>query len=70
MSFVVSVAATIAHLVAVEVFRGTMPPVTRLLAMMRILTVVAVIRAVVIVNVAIEMFRAVKPWTSTNKDPV
>ncbi len=70
MSFVVSVAVTIAHLVSVEVLGGTMPPVTRPVAVMRILTVVAVIRAVVIVDVAMEMFRAVKPWAGTDKDPV
>jgi hypothetical protein len=70
MSFVVGVTTTIAHLVSVKVLGGTVPPVARPVAMMRIFTVVAVIRAVVIVDVAIEMFGAVKPWARTDKDSV
>src|SRR6266852_130690 len=70
MSFVVAAAVAIAPLVSVEVFGGTMPPVTRSVAMMRIFTVVAVVRSVAIVDVAMEVFRAVKPWAGSDKDAI
>jgi hypothetical protein len=66
----VAVAVAIAPLVSVEVLGGAMPPVTRSVAMMRIFTVVAVIRPVAIVDVAMEAFRAMKPWAGADKDAV
>jgi len=45
-----------------------MPPVTRSVAVMRVFPVVAVIRPVAIVDIAVEVFRAVKPWAGTDKD--
>jgi hypothetical protein len=47
-----------------------MPPVTRSVAVMRVFPVVAVIRPVAIVDIAVEVFRAVKPWAGTDKDAV
>jgi hypothetical protein len=69
VAFFVTVAAAIAHLVSTEVL-GTMPPVTRSFAIVRIVPVVAVLRVVVIIDVAMEVFRAVKPWTGADKDPI
>jgi hypothetical protein len=69
VSFVV-VAVAIPPLVSVEMLGGAMPPVMRSVAMMRILTVVAVIRPVAIVDVATEVFGAVKPWAGTDKDTI
>lgn len=68
--FSVDVTATIAHLVSVEVLWRTVPPVMRLVAMMGIFPVVAVIRVISIVDVAMEMLGAVKPWAGTNENPV
>ena len=68
--FVVAVAVAIAPLVSVEVLGGPMPPVTRSVAMMRIFPVVAVIRPVAVVDIAVEVFRAMKPWAGTDKDAV
>ena len=70
MFFSVDVTPTIAHLVSVEVLGRTLPPVTRLVAMMGIFPVVAVIRVMSIVDIAMEMLRAVKPWAGTNENPV
>jgi hypothetical protein len=42
----------------------------RLVAMMGIFPVVAVIRVISIVDIAMEMLRAVKPWAGTNENPV
>src|SRR5258708_3719305 len=53
-----------------EVLGGTVPPVMRSVAMVRIFPAVAVIRAVAIVDVATEVFRAVKPWAGTDKDAI
>jgi hypothetical protein len=68
--FFVAVAVAIAPLVSVEVLGGTMPPVMRPVAMMRIFTVVAVIRPVAVVDIAVEVFGAVKPWAGADKDAV
>ena len=68
--FFVAVAVAIAPLVSVEVLGGTMPPVTRSVAIVRIFPVVAVIGAVMIVDVAVEMLRAVKPWAGADEDSV
>jgi len=68
--FVVDVAAAIAHLVSVEVLGRAVPTVARPVPVMRIFTVVAVILSVVIVDVAVEMLRAMKPWARTDKNPV
>jgi hypothetical protein len=65
-----AVAVAIAHLVSMKVLGGTIPSRTRSVAWMRIFTVVAVFRVVVIVDVAIEVFGAVKPWPGTDKDAV
>jgi hypothetical protein len=70
VSFVVAVTAAIAPLVSVEVLGRTAPSVTRSVAMMRIFTAVAAIRPVAIVDVAMEVFRAVKPWAGTYKDAI
>ena len=69
VSFLVTVAAAIAHLVSMEVL-GTMPSVMRSFAIVRIVPAVAVFRMVVIVDVAMEVFRAVKPWAGTDKDAI
>jgi hypothetical protein len=68
--FFVSVAVAIVPLVSVEVLGGAVPPLTWSVAMMRIVPVVAVIRVVTIVDVAVEVFRTVKPSAGTDKDAV
>lgn len=70
MVFFVSVAVAIVPLVSVEVLGGAMPPVTGPLAAMRVFAVVAVIRMVVVVDIAVEVFRTVKPWAGADKDAV
>jgi len=65
-----SVAVAIAHLVPVEVLGGAMPPVARSVAWMWIFAAVTVIGMVTIVDIAVEVFRAVKPWAGTDKDAV
>jgi hypothetical protein len=65
-----AVAVAIAHLVSMEVLSGTIPPLTSSLACMRISTMVAVIRVVVIIDRALKVFRTVKPWPGTDKDAV
>ena len=63
-------AMAVAHLVSMEVLGRTVPPVVRSVAMIRIFTVVAVIRPVAIVDVAMEVFRTMKPWARTDKDAI
>jgi hypothetical protein len=58
----------IARLVSVKVLRGTMPPLTRSVAVVRIFAVVAVIRMVMIVDMAVEVFRAAKPRAGSDED--
>src|SRR5437899_366425 len=61
---------SIAPLISVEVLGGTVPPLARSVAMMRIFPVVAMIRPVAIVDVAMEVLRAVEPWACTDKDAI
>ena len=68
--FFVTVAVAIARLVSVKVLGGAVPPVTRSVAMVGIFPAVAVVRVVAIVDIAVEVFRAVKPWAGTDKDAV
>jgi hypothetical protein len=63
-------AVAVTHLVSVKVLGGTVPPVTRSIAMMRIFTVIAVIGVVAIVDVATKVFRTMKPRAGADKDAV
>jgi hypothetical protein len=65
---VMTAAMTVARLVSVEVLGGTVPPVLRPVAVMRVFAVVAVIRMVVVVDIALEMLWAVKPWAGADKN--
>jgi hypothetical protein len=66
----VTVSVAIAHLVPMEVLGGAMPPVMGSVAIVGIFTMVAVIRMVVIVDIAMEVFGAVKPGAGTDKDAI
>ena len=70
VAFFMAVTVAIAPLVSVEVLGGAMPPIARPFAGMGIFTVVPVICPVAIVDVAMEVLRAAKPWTGTDKDAV
>ena len=70
MMFFVSVAVAIVPLVSVEVLGRTAPSVTSSVAIVRIFAAVAVFGVVMIVDVAVEVLGAVKPWASADKDAV
>jgi hypothetical protein len=54
--------------VAVEVFHVTVPSFAGLIASVRILAVVAVLRVIVVVNVAGEVLGTMEPWARSDKD--
>jgi hypothetical protein len=58
----------VADLVSVEVLGRAVPPLSRPVAVMRVFAMVAVFRMVVVVNIAMEVPGAVKPWSGTDKD--
>lgn len=70
VAVLVAVPAAVAPFVAVEVLGRTVPAVMRFVAMMGIFAVIAVIRPVVIVDIAMKMFRAVKPWAGADKNAI
>ena len=63
-------AMAVVNLVSVEVLGRAVPPLSRPVSVMWVFAVIAVIRVVVIVNIAMEMFGTVKPWAGTDKDAV
>src|SRR3954452_1619600 len=67
MSFM-GVAVAVAHLVSVEVFGSTVPAFVRPVASMGELTTVAMIRMVVVVDIAVEVLRAMKPGAGADED--
>ena len=64
------VTVAVAHLISVEVLGGTMPAVMRSVSIMRVFAVVAMIRMIVIVDIAMEVFGAVKPRAGADKDAI
>jgi len=67
VSFMTATMAVV-NLVSMEVLGRAVPPLSRSVAVMWVFTVVAVIRMVMVVNVAMEMLGTVKPWAGTDKD--
>jgi hypothetical protein len=63
-------AVAVTHLVSVEVLGGTVPCVTWPVAIMGEFAAVAVVRMIVVVNIAVEVLRTVKPWAGPDKDAV
>jgi hypothetical protein len=64
----VGVAVAVVHLVSVEVLGGAVPSVTRPVATIGKITMVAMVGVKVIVYVAAEVGVAMKPWAGTEED--
>jgi hypothetical protein len=63
-------AVAVVNLVSVEVPGRAVPPLSRPVAVMWVFAVVAVIRMVMVVNIAMEMLGTVKPWAGTDEDAI
>ena len=64
----VGVAVAVVHLVSAELLGGAVPSVTRPVATIGKITMVAMLGMEAIVYVATEFVAAMKPWTSADED--